>query len=724
MNDLIPRRRFLQTIGAAIATPIGCTRTTSVEDEESRPLPNTDFSETSADFVSGTLPFDTMKHFTRAFIPSIIKIVYIYGYYEAGDCPAFALFRLTAPPSPIEPWHKQTVDGGWWSYTNAANTNVRMFGARGLAMPADASINRTAIQNAINFKYTKGGGVVYAEGFFFIDDTIYRPSSVRLQGSVRHSVLREYGDTTNGVAHPISGTTFHTSGAGIPRLWTDESGNGSDALLRPLIAELGENGGVVDITLQTTRDASSWDIGLHICGVSRGFYSRLDIRGAWRKSACRMDATWGRDNPRMMALSHLPTWFDRDYAAIYDYGLTNNLFDFCRFEGACAFMVESGPNRAFAVNGISDTQLRACEFYHDNSAETRRYRETDGALIRLNYRLHTRISAQGLSFETCRYDDSGIWVFDIDHWSNLDAIGGRQFAETSNAWFSYQTEQGVPEYRARGRIRTTINTTRNRGDMLRFNGEFFCNISAVAADDDDNVRPRDWIPRAEAGKRIEFVGPGINNTFDFLSDGENGAVGLVLRSWRSEGRITLQSMDRNQLNSWGYFAANENLWGTAYDQRWSAGVVTFYRDDLAFLAFNGTNLISKPVYDDTTAEGANISVTSDGRLRRTSSALKYKRNIRNIPSDLSDRIMRLRPVLFNSTNKGDDPEKDFFGAIPDQAAEIGLDVLVRRTPPTEENPQGDIEDFDYAHGWLLLLDKVAKEFEQIDARLRALENRA
>ncbi len=58
-------------------------------------------------------------------------------------------------------------------------------------------------------------------------------------------------------------------------------------------------------------------------------------------------------------------------------------------------------------------------------------------------------------------------------------------------------------------------------------------------------------------------------------------------------------MNGNELKSWGYFAANENLWGTAYDQRWGAGVVTFYRDNLAFLTFNGTNLISKPAYDDT-----------------------------------------------------------------------------------------------------------------------------
>lgn len=661
----------------------------------------------------GILPFNTMAQFVAAFIPSIIAVVDLHGYYLDDDCDSFRMYRLPSPPSPVRAWHRQTADGGWWSYANALNIDVRMFGARGSASPADAAINRAAIQNAIDFKYSKGGGDVHAAGFFFVDDTLYRPSSVRLRGTVRHNVLRKYGDTTAGVAHPLTGTVFHTSGPGTPRLWTDESGDGTDVLLRPLIAELGENGGVIDITLQTGRDADSWDVGLLLCGVSRGFYSGLDVRGAWRKAACRLDATWGRSNPRMMTLAHLPAWFTSDYATLYDYGLTNNLWDVCRFEGACALVVESGPNAAYAANGISDTKFRACEFYNDSSGETLAYREADGALIRLNYAIPGLGGAQGLSFESCRFDCASIWMFDIGSWSNLDVAGGRNFAETSAAWLSYQTSQGVPKAQRRGRIRTSAQTTPHRGDLLRFEGEFFCNISADIPDDTGDVLPRAWIPRGDKGRRISFQGPGYHNGFDFLSDGETGMSGLTLRSWRADGRISLQNMVGDAITTWGWMADNETVWGTAYDQRWGEGTVTFQRSNVTFLSYDGGSLASPPVYAGTTANAANVMVDSDGRLRRSTSALKYKTDVRPIPDEMLDAMLLLDGKLYKSLCEGDDPETDHMGSIADQAAALGLEPLVIR------GPGGAVEGFKYERAFSALLEIV----KRLDRQVRALEER-
>jgi len=672
-----------------------------------------DAAVTGAKLSFGLLPFDTMAQFVAALIPSIITTVDMRGYYTSDDCVTFKMYRLPAAPSPVKAWHKQSADGGWWSYANAPNINIRMFGAKGSALAGDAATNRAAIQNAIDFKYSKGGGEVHADGFFFVNDTIYRPSSIRLKGSVRHNVLREYGDSTGGVAHPVSGTVFHTSGAGTPRLWTDESGNGTDALLRPLIAELGENGGVIDITLQTTRDANAWDVGLLNCGVSRGYCFGLDVRGAWRKAAYRLDATWGRDNPRMMALAHLPTWFTANYATLYDYGMTNNLFDDCRFEGACALMIESGPNEAFAVNGISDTKFRACEFYNDTSSQTLSYRETDGALIRLNYRMSGLGGAQGLSFESCRFDCTSIWMFDVGYWSNLDVVGGRNFAETSAAWISYQTARGVAVARRRGRIRTNANTTFYQGDLLRFDGEFFCNITADVPGDTGDVLPRYWIPRGDKGRRLSFEGPGYNNTFNFLFDGENGTAGLTLRSWRINGRIGLQNMMGNDIFTWGWMADNENYWGTAYNQRWDEGTVTFQRGTVTFLSYNGLNLISQPIYDDTTANASNVVVETNGRIRRSTSALKYKTNIRPIPDEMLDALLQMEGRLYNSVCEGDDPDVDHMGSIADQAAELGLEPLVTR------GADGEIENFKYERSFSALLEVV----KRLDRQVRDLQGR-
>ncbi|MHC2298212.1 tail fiber domain-containing protein [Rhizobium mongolense] len=660
--------------------------------------------------------FDTMAGFLAANIPSVIKTVDIRGYYLADDCPSWKMYRLAEAPAPVMPWHKQTADGGWWSYCNAFNLNIRMFGAKGLVLPSDAAVNRAAIQAAIDFKYAKGGGVVYASGFFYVGDTIYRPASIVIDGSLRHNVLREFGDTTSGVAHPLTGTVFHTSGAGTARLWTDESGNGSDALLRPLIAELGENGGVRGITLQTTTDANAWDIGLHICGVSRGYYHGLDVRGAWKKSAGRMDATWGRTNPRMMALAHLPAWFTADYATIYDYGLTNNVFDFCRFEGGKAFAVESGPNEAYATNGISDTKFRACEFYNDQSAVTLADRTgINGALIRLNFTLAALGGAQGLSFESCRFDTASRWTFDIDHWSNLDIKDGREFSETSGVYQTYQTGQGVPTEQARGRLRTTVNTTVNQNDCLRFDGEWFMNISsanAVGGDNAANVTPAAWVMRAEAGKRIIIKHGQTVSDANMTADGEIGTLGHIIRSWTSNGKISFQNMEGNVVNTWAFFQKDQTSWGTAYDQKWGAGTITFQRNGVTFLSYNGTNIISLPIYSDTTANAANVNIESDGRARRSTSAAKYKTNVLPIPDEMLDAMLQLRGVLYTSLCPGDDADELHMGSIADEAAELGLEPLVAR------GEDGEVEDFKYGRAFSALLEIV----KRINARMTAIEN--
>ncbi|MBW6423548.1 hypothetical protein KX729_18995 [Rhizobium sp. XQZ8] len=679
MSNEVPRRDFLLAVSGAAAFPKEPMRTLPAEGD--RVL--ADSANTIPALILGVLSFGTMSQFVASFIPDATRSVQLCGFYAEDDCPTFKLYRLQSAPRLAKPWHKQTADGGWWAYSNAPDLDIRMFGARGSILPSDASINREAIQNAIDFKYSKGGGVVHAAGFFFVDDTIYRPMSVRIQGVGRHSVLREYGDKTAGIDHPNTGTVFHTAGPGKPRLWTDESGDGADELLRPLIAELGENGGISDITLQTTRDENSWDIGVLICGVSRGRYLGLDIRGAWRKAACRMDATWGRNNPRLMNLRHLPEWFSKEYAILYDYGLTNNLFDFCRFEGATAFQVESGPNEAYAGNGISDSKLRACEFYNDSSAETLSYRETDGALIGLNYRLPRLGGAQGLSFESCRFDCACIWVFDIGYWSNLDVVDGREFAETSIAWYNYQDGKtgaaAVPNDRKRGRIRTSEKTTLNRGDMLRFDGEFFCNISANAPDHNGDVRPRNWVPRGEQGKRIEFKGPNINNTMDFLSDGEFGANGLTLRSWRKDGRIGLQRVTEGAVDTWGYLALNAIEWGTAYAMNWGLGTVALKRDAVDFITFDGAD-VRLPIIR-TTANAANLNYdAATGRVRLSTSGEQYKIDIEPADFSLSKKIvLGSRPAWYRSNADGDNSKHSFWGFIANEIAEIDPRMVHWRT---------------------------------------------
>jgi hypothetical protein len=617
--------------------------------------------------------------------------------------------KADAVASSAGAWVRQ--DGGWLF----GDMRAEWFGAiDSTDGAATATVNRAAIQAAINLRYHLRGGVVRLNGFFYIDDFLAKPASVRLKGGIRHSVLLEFGDTTGGVEHPNTGTVIHTYGAGTARLWTDESGTGADTPIKVAIAELGENGGIEDITVQTPTSSDAWDVGIHVCGVSRGRYVGLDVRGAWKKDALRLDATWSRTSTNMLATTFLPAWFNADYKATYDFGLTNNYFENCRFEGGGAMAVEGGPNVALSINGISDTVFVACEFYNDASATTLATRTgVNGHLIRLNYRITGLGGAQGLTFMGCRFDAGSRWVFDLDYWSNVDLVQ-RCFVETSAAYLAAQTAAGAPTAQLRGRIRTTTNTCTQSGDVLRFCGEFFCNVSSnntPGSDNAENILPREWVPRTNAGRRIVFETGAFVRTFDFMTDGENGTAGLFLRSWRTSGRISLQNMNGNAIDTWGYLASNENSWGTAYDNKWGAGVVTFQRNSATFLSYNGTNLVSLPVYNDTTANAANVNVETDGRVRRSTSALKYKTNVQPIPDEMVDALLQLRGVLYTSLCAGDDPDRLHMGSIADEAAALGLEPLVVR------GSDGEVEDFKYGRAFAALLEAV----KRIDARLKVLE---
>jgi hypothetical protein len=591
-----------------------------------------------------------------------------YSALVTADPQEGVYIKADAVASSAGAWVRQ--DGGWLF----GDMRAEWFGAiDSTDGAATATVNRAAIQAAINLRYHLRGGVVRLDGFFYVDDFLAKPASVRLKGGIRHSVLLEFGDTTGGVEHPNTGTVIHTYGAGTARLWTDESGTGSDTPLKVLVAELGENGGIEAITLQTTTDSDAWDIGIHICGVSRGRYVGLDVRGAWKKEAHRLDATWSRTSANMMASAFLPSWFDANYKATYDIGLTNNYFEQCRFEGAGAMAVEGGPSVALSTNGISDTVYIGCEFHNDQSTTTLATRTgVDGHLVRLNYRIAGLGGAQGLMFIGCRFDAACRWAFDIDYWANLDLVQ-RCFGETSNAYITYQQGQGVPTAQQRARIRTTTNTTSVQGDVLRFCGEFFFNVAPAqtpGGDDGTNTLPRTVVPGSSAGRRIIFETGAYIRNFDLMTDGEVGSLGMFIRSWRQNGRISLQNMFGGGANTWGYVADNENNWGTAYDNKWGLGTVTFQRNAITFASFDGADL-RLPVLS-TTANAGNLNWDSSTfRVRVSTSSETYKTDIEPVDIELSKAIiLGSKPVWYRSVAEGDNPSHSHWGFIAEQIAQI------------------------------------------------------
>lgn len=78
-------------------------------------------------------------------------------------------------------------------------------------------------------------------------------------------------------------------------------------------------------------------------------------------------------------------------------------------------------------------------------------------------------------------------------------------------------------------------------------------------------------------------------------------------------------------------------------------------------------------YNSTTAMAANLVVLPNGILQRSTSAAKYKTDVRDLESH---DISKLRAVRYKSVCESDDKTLDHFGLIADEVLEAGLKELV------------------------------------------------
>jgi hypothetical protein len=128
-----------------------------------------------------------------------------------------------------------------------------------------------------------------------------------------------------------------------------------------------------------------------------------------------------------------------------------------------------------------------------------------------------------------------------------------------------------------------------------------------------------------------------------------------------------------------------------------------------YIDFNG-NLNCQKVYDTTTANAVNVHIRNDGFLLRSTSALKYKQNIRDLESI---DINKFRPVRYKSKSEMDDQTKDHFGIVADEVAEAGITELVTY------GATGEVEGFQYERLTVVLL----KTIQDLQKRIEILENK-
>jgi hypothetical protein len=157
-------------------------------------------------------------------------------------------------------------------------------------------------------------------------------------------------------------------------------------------------------------------------------------------------------------------------------------------------------------------------------------------------------------------------------------------------------------------------------------------------------------------------------------------------------------------------------------------------NDVILQTLSGGAIKSPTVYADTTASAANVFVSSDGTLQRSTSSKKYKTDIEPIENQYADALLALQPVWYRSTCSGDNPDWSWYGFIAEDVAEIDPRLVHYRTKEIVTNENGDdvvqelaepiIESVAYDRiipHLLNIIKRQQQEIRTIKQRLDALE---
>jgi hypothetical protein len=221
-------------------------------------------------------------------------------------------------------------------------------------------------------------------------------------------------------------------------------------------------------------------------------------------------------------------------------------------------------------------------------------------------------------------------------------------------------------------------------------------------------------PSANAGLRTLYVA-GYNGGYSAIalgaSGGGYGCVGYNLGFTGADGQIKALASDgmswlRFQNGAFQFFQQTSATAGTTYTGTQAMTLdasgnlllsTTSTGGYSGFIMGSGKLIISPGTYNNTTATAGNMGVAADGAFYRSTSALKYKQDIRDV-EDFD--ISVLRPVRYKSKCDGDDQTKDHLGLIADEAAEAGFEELVTR------GVNGEVEGFQYERLTVVLLKKL------------------
>jgi len=116
-------------------------------------------------------------------------------------------------------------------------------------------------------------------------------------------------------------------------------------------------------------------------------------------------------------------------------------------------------------------------------------------------------------------------------------------------------------------------------------------------------------------------------------------------------------------------ADSSNTNGAVYVNNSATTELFYVRNDGLFR----TGTASASPYNYSTGTSANCVIDTDGALRRSTSSLKYKTDVRNYNKGLTE-VLQMRPVFYKGKNDG---ETQFAGLIAEEVHDLGLTEFVQ-----------------------------------------------
>jgi len=124
---------------------------------------------------------------------------------------------------------------------------------------------------------------------------------------------------------------------------------------------------------------------------------------------------------------------------------------------------------------------------------------------------------------------------------------------------------------------------------------------------------------------------------------------------------------------------------------WYGGKTTGATSTYMTIEAGGNIDLNSTVYNNTTVNASNMFLNSGSiyQIYRSTSSIRYKKDVETIEDSYSEALLQCRPVWFRSLCSGDNKDYGYWGFIAEEVAEIDPRLVFLRTTETIQNENGE-----------------------------------